>query len=91
MATTFNEYILLTHLFALLGRDDLDKVVGEDADLSVDLALPPALVLDLLAHNVHDLAFGQRQLVVVQGLVAKQHLALFFHWKQKEENKKSVN
>ena len=68
-------------MIAFVGDDQLDKVVWEDSDPTVDLALPPAFVLDLLANDVDDLALLQGELVVVDGVVGEQNDALLFHWK----------
>jgi len=84
--------ILASYLFrcwaSFRGDDEFDEVVGEDADPSVDLPLPPSLVLDLLADDVDDLALLEAKLVVVDGVVGEQNDALFFHWKQKPKSKK---
>ena len=65
-------------MIAFVGDDQLDKVVWEVSDPAVDLALPPAFVLDLLANDVDDLALLQGELVVVDGVVGEQNDALFF-------------
>lgn len=54
----------------------LDKVVGEEAPLSVQLPLHPALLLNV-PHVPDDVAGAQRQLVVVERVVLVLHQDLW--------------
>lgn len=53
----------------------LNKVVREEAPLSVQLSLHPALLLDV-PHVPDDVAGSQRQLVIVERIVLVLHLDL---------------
>jgi len=53
----------------IVGWKQLDEVVGKHSDATLQLALPPASVGNILIENSDDVTLGQTQLVAVRSFV----------------------
>ena len=58
----------------VLGRQDLHKVVWEDAYFAIDLPLPPARVLQLFLQNSDDVTLLNGQLILILRCVREDNL-----------------
>ena len=84
MANLLVEEACMASYHCIIFHNESDKVLREDPNCSIQLPLPPAIILHLPGEDGDHLAHAQAQLILVKTIIGEHNLTQVRTWQYSE-------